>query len=178
MKRNIAALLGLVVIGVVGMIALLSQENTDKDMEPVAEEPPIAEEPAPTSNDGLGLAQWVEAKARGEDVPETPPNIQLILESYNLDPAMWETYRDQSAEALGKRLKQLEELRQPLVKKTRRLTEKRRELLDQGDQAAARELMESEIITLFAERDKLLGEALLVVHAKAAASGFMASASP
>jgi hypothetical protein len=134
---------------------------------PAPSEPPATPEPPKQ----MALGEWMEKRASGNPgVSSTPPHIQTVLSSFGLPEEMWESYASEPVETLEKRLGDLKAEFAALQQETAKLKEEHSELARGSDPKQADTFMRDEVLPIFDERNRLLGEALLVVNAKALAS--------
>lgn len=133
----------------------------------VASQLPSAPEPAKA----MALEEWLEKRASGDpSVPSAPPHIQTVLSSFGLPKEMWEEYASEPVEALEKRLGELKAEFATLRQKTGKLKEEHSKLARGSDPRQADAFMRDQVLPTFEVRNRLLGEALLVVNAKALAT--------
>jgi hypothetical protein len=165
---------GLLSLGVIAAWRAHSGPAEPKSVEPVAAVvAPTPSEPLATPEPPrqMALGEWMEKRASGNpSAPSTPPHIQTVLSSFGLPEEMWESYAAEPVEALEKRLGELKTEFETLRQETAKLKEEHSALARGSDPTQADTFMRDKVLPVFDERNRLLGETLLVVNAKALAT--------
>jgi len=121
------------------------------------------------------LEEWVKRQAEGGAVAGgVPPHIEAVLSSFSLPSELWDEYENQPVENLERRIDVLKQEFELLQQGTEELKSEYTELSVRGETDAAERLMREEILPRFEARDRLLGEAIVVVNAKSLLAGVAA----
>lgn len=97
---------------------------------------------------------------------ENALNVEDVLDKYNLDEHLWEKLRYMSNEQLDAYLSGIQEEFKRLQQASYEMIDLHNEFFEKGDEQTALEFIENEIFPIFEERDKLVGQAILVAMAR------------
>ncbi len=177
-----SVVLGALLVGLAGLgVALFLAQGHGEKGKTAAKTPAQAEakaegkdEPVESMRPGSTL-EWAEARGKGDPKAKSlvPPNIQAVLSGFGLEQKLWDKYRDQSAEQLTGRLQELKGQFASLKSNTDTLRDRHSQLAREGHEEDAKQLIDEEMLPLMNQRDRLLGEAILVVNAKAMVTGLI-----
>ena len=177
-----SVVLGALLVGLTGLGVVLFAAQGHGEKGKTTAKTPAQNEAKPESKDAPmdsakhdSTLEWAEAHGKGDPKAKTlvPPNIQAVLSGYGLDKKLWDRYREQSADQLTGRLKELKGQFDSLKSNTDSLRDRHSQLAREGHEEDAKELLDEEMMPLMNKRDQLLGEAILVVNAKAMVTGLI-----